>query len=291
MSTALLERDLRLACILEATARKPGNVHPGASFADLQYGDLIESALAVAPLLARAGQLGVGRSIREAVEATQNNRCGNTNLGIILLLAPLAAVPADRTLAEGVGDVLSQLTEEDARECYRAIRLARPGGLGRVDQQDVSVEPEVTLLQAMRLAADRDTIALQYSSDFNLVLRPGLDVLASADFPAEWEQAVIGLHLWLMATRPDSLIARKCGEATAREAARRAQAVIDADWLKTPESIEQLQALDAWLRADGNRRNPGTTADLVAACLFAGFRDGRLERPPFPEHLAQPVTK
>ena len=35
--------------------------------------------------------------------------------------------------------------------------------------------------------------------------------------------------------------------------------------------------LDAYLRSDGHRLNPGTTADLVTACLFVALREGILK--------------
>ena len=43
--------------------------------------------------------------------------------------------------------------------------------------------------------------------------------------------------------------------------------------------VREFREFDAWLRADGHRRNPGTTADLIAASLFAAFRDGILPMP------------
>jgi triphosphoribosyl-dephospho-CoA synthase len=203
------------------------------------------------------------------------------NLGIILLLAPLAAVPVDLALDAGIGAVLRNLTRDDADLVYEAIRRAKPGGMGQVASEDLSEPPRVTLLEAMRLAADRDTVAAQYASDFQLVLQTGLPLLvAEHDFSKNWETAVIRLHLHLLATTPDTLIARKCGRATAESAARQARAVLEAGWPETSAGERLLEEFDAWLRGDGHRRNPGTTADLVAACLFAGFREGRLQPPP-----------
>ncbi|MFM8985865.1 MAG: triphosphoribosyl-dephospho-CoA synthase, partial [Planctomycetia bacterium] len=37
-----------VAGMIEATAAKPGNVHPGASFPDLRYDDLLAAAAAIA---------------------------------------------------------------------------------------------------------------------------------------------------------------------------------------------------------------------------------------------------
>lgn len=273
-----LSEAIRRACVLEATAAKPGNVHPRASFPDLTFDDFIRSADAAAPELACAAELGVGQAIFRAVEATRAVVASNTNLGIVLLIAPLAAVPEGRSLRDGIGDVLNGLTREDAAWVYRAIRLAQPGGLGSSDEQDVANEPTETLLEVMKLAADRDGVAAQYTNQFAWVLDEGLPFLASVaqDFDRSWEAIIIELQLQLLAAHPDTLIARKCGPSIATEASIRAAACLNRCAALSLDSVERSQMLaefDAWLRADGHRRNPGTTADLVAACLFAALRD------------------
>lgn len=280
--TQFLAETIQAACVWEATARKPGNVHPEASFTDVRYEDFVRSAELIAPVLAETEQLGVGRAIREAVAVTRRGIGRNTNLGIILLIAPLAAVPSSLTLRKGIDAVLAGLTVEDARHCYAAIRDASPGGLGQTSTEDVSQAPSVTLREAMQLAAERDRIAAQYANGFHDILERGLNLLATlADVAPgnEWECAVISLHLHLMSELPDTLIARKCGWAAAAESAERAQQVIDSGWPATLEGQREFQQLDFWLRADGNRRNPGTTADFVAAILFAALREHRLNLP------------
>jgi len=271
-----------LACLLEAVARKPGNVHPEAAFADLAFGDFARSAFLIGPSFAEASEGGVGRLVLDAVGRTQRVVGRNTNLGIVLLLAPMACVPVGTALEEGIPRVLAGLTRDDAASVYEAIRLAKPGGLGRVEREDVDSVPGVTLLEAMRLAADRDQIAAQYANNFSTVLAAARRLSRGSRFPDRWEEAVIDLALWLMAEFPDTLIARKCGAETARDSSRRARAVFDAGWPDGEASRTLFAQLDRWLRADGNRRNPGTTADLVAASLFAGFRDGLFPAPPIP---------
>jgi len=266
---------------MECTARKPGNVHPLAGFDDLHYDDLVRSAECVAPILSEARNRGVGNTIHDAVVATQQAVGKNTNLGIVLLLAPLAAVPEQTPLSEGIAEILQSLTRHDAELAYQAIRIANPGGMGSVDEADVSGEPTGTLLEMMQLAADRDTIAKQYSTNFALVLDTGLSLLESLvhHFPHDWETATIQLYLHLLAACPDTLIARKCGHDMAEESARRAQAVLDTGWPESDTGRQHFVDLENWLREEGNRRNPGTTADLVAATLFAGLREGTIECP------------
>lgn len=276
-----LTEAIRLACVLEASAAKPGNVHPRAAFADLTFEDFVRSAEAIAPVLAHTLERGVGRTIFQAIEATRAVVTSNANLGIVLLLAPLAAVPRDRPLRDGIGDVLGQLTREDAAWVYRAIRLAQPGGLGTAASEDVAHEPTGTLLEVMTLAAERDSVAAQYANGFAWVLQEGAPFLASigSDFAQHWEAAIIELQLRLMAEHPDTLIGRKCGEEVAQEASRRARHCWQ-ELARLPLASDQRAAglieFDHWLRADGHRRNPGTTADLIAACLFAAIREGTI---------------
>ena len=131
----------QLACLLEASAPKPGNVSPGRHFVDLTYEDFLASAVAIAPAFMRVADQGVGETIRQAIDATTCRTRTNTNLGIVLLLAPLAraaAMTAGDDLRQALRRVLDGTSLEDARQVYAAIRRARPGGLGRSDTQDVA---------------------------------------------------------------------------------------------------------------------------------------------------------
>jgi triphosphoribosyl-dephospho-CoA synthase len=265
----------RVACILEATARKPGNVHRFADFDDLDYLDFVLAASAVAGPLDRAEADGVGLAVLRAVEATRRVVATNANLGLILLLAPMAAVPMGVDLADGLPRVLGSLTVDDSHHVYRAIRLANPGGLGRADAQDVADEPTVTLREAMALAAGRDLVARQYADGYSLVLGQGLPTLRrNLEAGRPLEAAIVATYVEILADHPDTLIARKLGIEAAGEASRRAREAIDAG-----PSPDALAALDAWLRGDGHRRNPGATADVTAAVLFAALREATIALP------------
>jgi triphosphoribosyl-dephospho-CoA synthase len=270
-----------LACLLEATAPKVGNVHRGADFDDLKFGDFCVSAVAIGPAMERACQTGVGRAVLDAIAATRQCVATNTNLGMALLIAPLAAVPRDERLsAESVGRVLSQLTPDDCCLVYEAIRLVQPGGLGSVESMDVADQAPADLLAAMAAAADHDLVARQYVTSFQLVLEEALPALV-AGRERGWSltDTIVHAHLGLIACHGDSLIARKCGKDLAGKAARLAQQVLAAGHPGDEAYFAAVADFDFWLRADGNRRNPGTTADLIAAALFAGLRDGLILSP------------
>ncbi len=275
MPAANLQECVHRACLLEATAQKPGNVHPGAVFEHVAYEDFVASADAIAPVLANTADIGVGKSILEAVKATRSICEHNTNLGIILLLAPLTAVPADVSLSEGIGAVLSGLTRDDAEHAYEAIRIAQPRGLGTADSADVTASsPNGTLTEVMSQAADRDSVARQYANSFKTVLDDAVTTLnASSRFEEDWEQAIIYLQLKLIARDGDTDIARKCNSIDVHEAKRRAMSVLQAGWPMAMEGRLRIREFDRWLRAKGSKRNPGTTADLVTAGVFAVLRD------------------
>lgn len=173
--------------------------------------------------------------------------------------------------------MLNSLTVDDTRRVYEAIRLAKPGGLGDAVEQDVRSEPTVTLLEAMKLAADRDMVARQYANGFADVFDFGVPAFtdAFAKFGCV-EAAIVDSQLRWLATYPDSLIARKNGLAVAEDVQKRAAEVLNLGGIATPEGRSAGVALDKHLRRDGNKLNPGTTADLITACLFVALRENKV---------------
>ncbi len=270
----------QIACLLEVTARKPGNVHRFADLPGLQFSDFLVSATAIAEPLDRAAATGIGFAIYQAIVATRRVVSTNTNLGIVLLLAPLAAVPINVDLRDGIEPVLAATTVDDARWVYRAIRLAEPGGLGEVPEQDVKDEPTLTLRAAMALGANRDLIARQYADGFRAVFDDALPALRRALAAGQpLETAIITGYLNLLAHHPDSLIVRKHDWVIARSISDRAAGLLDAGWPDSDDAERRIEAFDAWLRHPSRRFNPGTSADLVAAALFAGLRSGTIMLP------------
>jgi triphosphoribosyl-dephospho-CoA synthase len=284
MSSLPISAAATLACIYEASARKPGNIYPGADFDETTtYAAFVKSAIAIGPIIEKAPTLGVGITILDAVQATRDAVGTNTNLGTLLLLAPLAAVPAHMKLEDGIGDVLAALTPDDTRHVYEAIRISQAGGLGRSATADVSSDPppNLSLAEAMRLAADRDLVAKQYVNNFdNVFVGAAAAIEFGLEFNSTLESAILQAYLIQLAHFRDSLIQRKCGPAIAEEARFRAEGVLmsggESDGLHSEKFRRALADFDRWLRADGHRRNPGTTADLIAAGLFVLLREGRL---------------
>ncbi len=269
-----------LACILEATAPKPGNVHRGADFEDLTYPQLLTSGVMIAPIMETAYQRPLGETILAAVRATKAAVATNSNLGILLLLGPLASVPAHIPLRAGVGSLLGSLSADDARLTYSAILLAKPGGLGRSNRDDLFAPPPEDLIAAMRTAQDRDQIARQYSTNFADIFDQVVPALQRYCESLPLDEAIVEAFLSILSQSADSLIARKCGREIAQRSSDWAAEILATTTPQTDERLRAIAEFDFWLRSDGHRRNPGTTADLIAAGLFVLLRDGLL-RPPF----------
>jgi triphosphoribosyl-dephospho-CoA synthase len=273
---------VELACMAEVLAPKPGNVNRYRDFTDTSCEDFLLSAWSVGPVFARAGNLSVGELVYRARRAVRQFVAANTNLGIILLTAPLAKaalLPAGLPLRERVQEVLAGLTVADSKWVFAAIREAGAGGLGKVDRQDIGGEPTLPLGEAMDLARERDTIAAEYCTGFHHTFTTGYPALVEAlEFLPDWRQAVVQAFLVILAALPDTLIARKVGWERAREVSRRAQAVLAAGGLATTGGRRALADFDAYLRREGNRLNPGTTADLTAASLLVLFLEEGYDR-------------
>jgi triphosphoribosyl-dephospho-CoA synthase len=268
----------QLACVLEVSAEKPGNITPSHDFHDTSYEDMLRSAIATGPELARAGDRGVGETVLAVVQASRSVAPANTNLGIALLLAPLAKAALDgEPLRARLGATLRALDLADARAAYEAIRLAGAGGLGERVEHDVRSEPAIGLREAMASAAGRDSIASEYVTDYALTFETGIPVLVAAlgDGLAVRE-AIVELALRLLDVAPDTLIARKRGAAAAARVSAGARDVLAAGGVRTAAGRRALRSFDASLREPGNALNPGTTADLVTATVFVGVLEGML---------------
>jgi len=266
-----------VASILEAAAAKPGNVHPAAAFPDLSFADLVAAGIAIGPALEAAAELPLGEVILAAVRAATVATPSNANLGIILAIAPLAAVPGQARPLGGadVAAVFERLDAADAAAIWQAIRLARPGGLGRADRFDLADPPPADIRGAMREAAGRDAIAALWAEGYDSLFKgPVADLATALASGACLETAIIRSHLRQLARRPDSLIARRHGLATAELVSAEAAALVAGE--TKPGWAAGLAAFDAALRQP-RRLNPGTTADLVAAALYILLREGRLE--------------
>ncbi|MDH4183596.1 MAG: triphosphoribosyl-dephospho-CoA synthase [Nitrospinota bacterium] len=264
----------RMALLMEAAAEKPGNVTPTRGFEEMDFTSFIISSQVVGDLLARAANKSVGWIILNAVTDAMKATGANTHLGAILLLAPLAhAFLKSGTLsARSTGATLAGLTTKDAVMAYKAIRLASPGGLGRAPQQDTRRPPTVTLLEAMKLAAERDLIAREYSTGFSITFGLGApEMEANIGAGLAPLEAVTQTFLTIMSRHPDTLISRKNEPEMANKASEEAARILSLGGMHSARGRRAVYEFDQALRIESNLLNPGATADLTAAALFVYF--------------------
>jgi triphosphoribosyl-dephospho-CoA synthase len=276
----LIAQAFRWACVAELEAPKPGNVHVFADGHRMTAAEFVASADAAAPYLSAAGAR-VGERIFGAVEATSGAVGANTNLGIILLCAPLAAA-AERAISDlrmALVEVLQGLDTKDTELTYRAIIRAAPAGLGRSTRHDV-FEPATV---GLREASDRDRVAHQYATNFSDIFDIGLPRFEEAVRRyGELRWATLATYMEFLSAFPDTHIVRKYGSRAAdevRDAAVSRQRSLQAT--DHPDTLlPELLAWDAALKADG--LNPGTSADLTVATLFASRLKAALRKPVLP---------
>jgi triphosphoribosyl-dephospho-CoA synthase len=238
----------------------------------MQVQDFISSAHAIAPVLAQKS-LSVGELILQAIQATRTVVDCNTNLGIVLLFAPLCLAIQQcsdiNQLSNKLASVLSNLTVNDADACFQAIRLAEAGGLGTSIQQDINSTPNVTLLQAMKLAEEYDSIAKQYTNNYKEILNIGLPILTSSIKSGESvEWATAFAYLKFLESVPDTLISRKKSWKHALEITKEATSILTK--INKNNMLRDFEAeIITWDKQLKKKAiNPGTTADLTAATLL-----------------------
>lgn len=278
LSAARVRGALCHACRMEIEAYKPGNVSIHAPGHGMSAEDFLRSAEVSADALSRPG-LRVGMRVLEAVRATRACVGCNTNLGILLLCAPLALAAqldvAETNLRGRLRQVLDGLDRADGEAVFEAICIARPAGLGQVQEYDVAAACEVTLREAMQAASDRDRIAHQYVTDYVDVFDVGLPALQaqltrSGDLGGlTW--ATVASYLALLSRFPDTHIMRKFGTGIAEKVRIEAEGVASAFKVceNSTDAARLLETFDKKLKREGI--NPGTSADLTVAGLLIHY--------------------
>ncbi len=299
-----------LACLLEVSATpKPGNVHRFQDFAEIRYEDFLASSVSLGVWLEELAmkgmllkddkiswqQIELGKTIKEAVKQSNFfHQRSNTNLGIILLLSPLS-VAAGLTIPEkdpicnldllqkNALDVMKNTTVEDSILVSEAIASASPGGLGKVDQYDItesSLEEElrsddINLLQLMDICQERDNICFELALGYPITIKTGMAALKwSLAIRNDINLAIIDAYLAILSNYPDTLIIRKFGDEIAQRISKRATDIINVGGALTLEGRRELEELDIELREAEENINPGTTADIIASTIFVYLLSG-----------------
>jgi len=300
---------LQLALLLEVSAYpKPGNVHRTADFDDTRYEHFLASAVAVAPYFKLAAERGVlvstdrlsrsqvniGQIIRDsAANMQQWQRGGNTLLGAVILLSPIAVAAGIvlskgrfslRELREEIGKVVVSTTAEDAVNVYEAIEIAQPGGLGKAPDLDVSdpkskgriLKENISLYKVFKIASEYDSICSEWVNNYRITFEIGYPYFKKQIEKSsnDINLATVNAFLKILAEVPDTLIARKTGKEKALKVSMEAKRILKLGGLKTEIGKKELVNFDKMLRASSNSLNPGTTADIVSAVLALNILEG-----------------
>ena len=258
--------------ITEVNSLKPGNVSRFSEGHGMTVDDFIKSAELTSPILCDP-TLSVGERVLEGVRVTMSGVGCNTNLGMLMLFAPLvkAAELGMASLQSNLGVVLRELDVKDTSCIFKAIHHANPGGLGESEKYDVNkkLDAGTTIQKAMAEAKNRDLIAKQYVTGFIDILSLGF--ICIEDFAVRWnsvEWAAVACYIGFMAEFPDSHIRRKFGLEVAEKIKIKAVPIAKAFQKNdSPEDgAEMLKKFDRELKNKG--ANPGTSADLTAASLL-----------------------
>jgi triphosphoribosyl-dephospho-CoA synthase len=298
-----------LAVLLEVSADKPGNVNLVVGFENTNHTHFLASAVAAAPHFRSAAErgiavsrgelglsdVGVGSIIRDCVESVNAwQGGGNTLLGTIILLSPMAVAAGMTPTMEGGVFEISELrknlkrvvestTPEDAVAVYEAIAIAKPSGLGKAPELDVNdpssvrriKEEKISLYQVFKIASSYDMVCSEWVNGYAVTFDFAYPQLVrQIKENGDLNVAIIHTFLKVLSTYPDTFIARKAGIERARWVSSMAEEVLKSGGLKTAEGKKKLNEMDFTLRRESNILNPGTTADIIATALALNLLSG-----------------
>ena len=268
----LIVKAVELACLLEASSRKPGNVCPFRNFSEMGYTDFLFAAVNLGNTIYNVDRLTVGELIYNALERTFREVKVNVSLGIVLLLVPLAKAywisKKDTLLRDNLKYILNSLTINDADLVYKAIKIVKPGGMGTVEKGDIEDKPDITLKEAMDMAKYRDSIAYEYTSNYKITFEFLYPRFCSYKTELNWEETIVQVFLELLAEIPDTLVARKYGMLVAKDVSSKARDIVDIGGIRTKEGREAISLFDDYLRDSNRKLNPGASADLIASGIM-----------------------
>jgi len=274
----------QFAAVLEVSSRKPGNVDPEHNFHDTTYEDFLAGSITLGEgieISAERGfeagkkeiklsEIGIGNSILKCISDVKGSHSGgNTHLGMVMLFVPISAgaglcVGRNEELGTGLRnciiEVIENSTLQDSSRLYDAIKLSGVGGLGKL------VRKGVPFHELMKQSLKRDTISEELSSGMPIIFEKGVPAIDKYKKTQSLRKAITQTYLELLAEFPDTFIARKLSMSEAEEVSEKAKAVVKKGGILSKEGILEMEEFDRFLRK--SKKNPGTTADLVAASLF-----------------------
>jgi len=203
---------------------------------------------------------------------------GNTHLGTILLLIPIARAAANtkqyKKLNKSLKNTILTMNHEDTTRIFQAIRTIKPGGLKRVAYLDVTKEKtykriqkeKIGVIEALKPYVEYDVVAHEYITGYSLTtagyefLKKEINVQRR-----NINDAGVVTFLKLLSVKPDFSIARRFGITYAKHISRLASKILLHGCLETSRGRKLLFELDSRLRKQGVK--PSSTVDVLAASI------------------------
>ncbi len=285
----------QLASILEVSGYpKPGNVHRTHDFDDMVYEDFLISGVVIGDTIRKTAiratktfenqnfsSIKLGELILESIIETNSWVKTNTNLGIMMLMIPIAAAAAIssdfNSLRTNIVKIMADTTPEDAVNLYKAINLAEAGGMGEQKDLDVGseesqkelLEREITMFDVLEISSEWDQLAKELTTSMPAIFEVGYPNYKKLKEKYGYNYACVGTFLKLLSVFPDTLISRKIGVEKAKVFSEKAKEILNNNVLLTTQGISYLEKLDEELNE--LKLNPGTTADLTAASIMVAI--------------------
>ena len=283
MKSEEIAKIAQIASALEVSGYpKPGNVHRTRDYDDMVFEDFIISGIVIGDTIRKATadvdieNPQLGRYILEAVDETDRWIKNNTNLGIVMMITPIAAAAAISDdfdeIRPNIVKLMANTSVDDACDLYDAINIADAGGMGDQDEYDVASdnaknelrENNQTMYDVLKISAPWDMLAREMTSDMPAVFEIGYPTYHELKGEKSLNDACVLTFLTILSQVPDTLISRKYGS---DEAMKISMMTRDLLKLRDADDFEvKLQEFDDYLFE--NHYNPGTTADLTAASIF-----------------------
>ena len=304
-----LMRCITLASLLELSGwPKPGNVHRIKDFESTRFEHFLAGIASIQPNFRDLCQrvylnsnkkmqnynfVKLGIFFKEAAkEMMKWQKGGNVLLGHILIFGPLAAAAAICLKTEkmsfndfiiNINKIIDDSTVEDTTDLYEAIRTCNPGGLGQIDKYDIydqdSIknikEDKINLKKIFELSKDYDSISLEYSHGFSIILKEGLPYyFEKFNSTKDINTATVDTFLKILSDHPDTLIIRKSGLDVAKMVSSKAREILIHGGISNRKGILLIRQLDDLLQSKKGKMNPGTTADILAGIIFCALLFG-----------------
>jgi triphosphoribosyl-dephospho-CoA synthase len=273
----------QIACCLEVSSFKPGNVHRNKDYDDIKYHHFLNSGVAFGDIIYKASKdpRNIGQYIKLAVIESKKWSPSNANLGIIMLHTPIATTTGQmeefniNTLKKEIKNTVKNTTTDDAIAVYDAIEIAMPNinppkegpDAQKNDAKQELREKNLTLYDVFKISSSWDSISYEWTKGFNISFE-GYNLLNK--YYKQYNNinlATTKTFLNILSNYPDTLIARKKDENTSKMVSNKAKEVLN------NFNEESLLKFDKFLSNEGNKLNPGTTADLIASSLMIFLLD------------------